>query len=102
LKRALLLTVFLGLVIVEAALLEGFLPYEWQHAINQRSERIFRSQPYEPHPDMELEFELYFRQHPQQRDFEYAVFGILTLANAYLIAKVWQAIKSSKSRAGRN
>jgi hypothetical protein len=97
LKRALLLTAFFALIIVEVALLEGFLPYEWQHAINQRSERAFSSQQYGPHANLDWEFELYFRQHPRQRNIQYAAFGILTLANACLIAKVWQAFKSSKS-----
>lgn len=87
-------TAFFALIIVEVGLLEGFLPYEWQHAINQRSERVFSGQQYAPHSDLDLEFKMYFRQHPGQRKIQIAVFGILTLANACLIIKVWRAFKS--------
>jgi hypothetical protein len=82
--------------------LEEFLSFDWQHAINQRSERIFSSQRYEPHPNLDLEVEIYFQRHPLQRRIEYGVFGMLTLANTYMIAKALQAIRSSKTRAAKN
>ena len=53
-----------GLVLFEAGLLEGFLPYGWRHAIQPRTERVFPSLKYDPHPDMDWEFELDFQQHP--------------------------------------
>jgi hypothetical protein len=93
----LLLTAFIGLIIVEAALLEGFLPYRWRHAIHLPSEPAISSQRYAPHPDMDSEFEVYFQQHSRQLKIEYVVFGILSLANTYLIARVWRAFKTSKS-----
>ncbi len=97
LKRATLLVVLFGLAILEAGLLEGFLPYEWRHPISQLSARIFPSPRYDPHPDMSWEFELDFRQHPWHRAMEYAVLGVLSLGNAYLIAKVWRAFSRLKT-----
>jgi len=44
-------------------LLEGFLPYEWRHAIDQRLDRLFPHTVYAPHPDRDWEFELDFQQH---------------------------------------
>jgi hypothetical protein len=41
-----------GLIAIEIGLFESLLPYEWQHSISRRSEQIFHSQKYEPHPDM--------------------------------------------------
>ena len=54
LKKGLLLIALFGLLYIGTGLLEGFLPYEWRHAIDQRVERIFPSPPYEPHPDRSL------------------------------------------------
>jgi uncharacterized membrane protein len=56
-----------GLVLFEAGLLEGFLPYGLRNAIQQRTERVFPSLKYDPHPDMDWEFELDFQQHPARR-----------------------------------
>ena len=93
LKKPLLVVLLLALVLLEAAIFEGFLPYEWRHAIHQQSERVFPSKRYEPHPDMDWEFELDFRQHPSHRAIVYGVSAILAIGNAYLIAKVWQAFR---------
>jgi hypothetical protein len=95
-KKPLLMTLLLALVILEGAVLEGFLPYAWQHAIQQRSERVFPSTRYDPHPDMAWEFELDFRQHPSHRAVLYGVLAILAIGNAYLISKVWKALGRSK------
>ena len=97
LRKAILLSVLFGLVLIQAALLEGILPYEWRHAIHQQSLRIFPSERYDPHPDMDWEFELDFRQHPSHRAILYAVTGILTLGNVFLYAKVLQAFRRLRS-----
>lgn len=95
LKKGLLLVALFGLVYLGAGLLEGFLPYEWRHAIDQRFERVFPRTVYAPHPDMDWEFEMDFRQHPSHRLIEFAVLGVLTLGDAYLILRVWRAIRKS-------
>jgi hypothetical protein len=92
LRKPLLLILLVVLVLLEAVILEGFLPYEWQHAIQQRSERIFPAEKYEPHPNMDWEFELDFRQHPSHRAVGYGLTAVLAIGNAYLIAKVWKAL----------
>ena len=92
-KKGLLLVALCGLPIVGAGLLEGFLPYEWRHVIHQRFESIFPSPVYAPHPNMDWEFELHFREHPLQRWIEYGVLGVLTLGDAYLISKAWRAFR---------
>ena len=94
-KTGLLIVALFALMYLGAGLLEGFLPYEWRHAIDQRFEQVFPSPVYAPHPDMYWEFELDFRQHPADRLFAYAVFGILSLGNAYLISRVWRAFRKS-------
>jgi len=55
----------------------------------------------DPHPDMSWEFELDFRQHPSHRVVAYGVTAILTIGNAYLIAKVWKALSRLKARPAR-
>jgi hypothetical protein len=92
-KRGLLIVALTGLFIFELGLLEGFLPYEWQHAIHQRSERIFPSKKYEPHPDMGWEFELDYRQHPSHRVAMYTLQGVLVVGVGYLITKIWQRMR---------
>jgi hypothetical protein len=91
-KRAMLVIVLAGLFIFEIGLLEGFLPYKCQHDIYQRSERIFPSKKYKPHPDMGLEFELDYRQHPSHRVAMYGLQGVLVVGVAYLIARVWKKL----------
>ena len=98
LKKPLLLILLSTLALFEADVLEGFLPYEWRHAIHQQSERVFPSKQYDPHPDMDWEFELGFRQHPWDRTVVYGVSAILAIGNAYLIAKVWKAFRRLKWR----
>jgi len=98
-KKPLLVMVLLALVLVEAAILEGFLPYEWRHAIHQQSEKVFPSKKYDPHPDMDWEFELDFLQHPSHRAIVYGVSAILAFGNGYLIAKVRQALLRPKASA---
>jgi len=51
-KKPFLVMLLLALVILEEAVLEGFLPYKWQQVIQQQSERVFPSTRYDPHPDM--------------------------------------------------
>lgn len=84
------------LVLFEVAFLEGTLPYEWRHAINQQSEKVLPSKRYDPHPDMDWEFELDFRQHPSHRAVLYGLSAILAFGNACLIAKVWQSVRRLK------
>ena len=91
-RKPLLVILLLTLVLVEAAILEGFLPYEWRHAIHQQSEKLFPSKKYDPHPDMDWEIELDFRQYPSHRAIVYGVSAILAIGNGYLITKVRQAL----------
>ena len=99
-KKPLLVMALLALVLVEAAILEGFLPYEWRHAIHQQSEKLFSTKKYDPHPDIDWEFELDFRQHPSHRAIVYGVSAILAIGNGYLIAKVCKALlRLRRSRA---
>ena len=97
LKKGLLLIALLGLLYLGGGLLEGFMPYEWRHAIDQRFESIFPRPVYAPHPDMDLEFEMDFRQHPVHRLIEFAFLVVLTVADAYLILRVWRAIRKSST-----
>lgn len=76
LKRVALVLALAGLAVIEIGLLESFLPYEWSRAIHQQTERVFPSAKYAPHPDMDWEFELYYRQHPAHR---FAAYGIVTV-----------------------
>jgi Family of unknown function (DUF5677) len=100
-KKPLLMALLLALVILEGAVLEGFLPYKWQHAIHRQSERLFPSERYDPHPDMGWEFELDSRQHPSHRAALYGVLAILAIGDAYLILKVWKALGRSRYSARR-
>lgn len=95
LKKALLLVALCGLLYLGAGLLEGFFPYEWRHAIDQRFDLIFPRRVYAPHPDMDWEFEMDFQQHPGHRLIEYAVLGVLTIGDVYLISRVWRAIRKT-------
>jgi|KBSSwiStaDraftv2_1062776.scaffolds.fasta_scaffold428360_1 hypothetical protein len=97
LKRFLAVIVLGGLVALEAGLLEGFLPYEWRHAIHQQSERIFPSERYDPHPDMDWEFELDYRQHPWHRAVMYGFQGILVVGVGYLILRTGRVLGQLKS-----
>ncbi len=92
-KKTLLVIVFWGLLLVEVGLLEGFLPYSQRHAIHEQFQRVFPQQRYDPHPDMDWEFELAFRQNPKLRIAADAVLVILTLGNAYLIVRAWQGLR---------
>jgi|SRR5579859_205610 len=93
LKKGLLLLTLGGLLYLGMGLLEGFLPYEWRHAIDQRLDLVFPHTVYAPHPDMDWEFELDFQQHPWHRRIEYALLGVLTLGDLYLISIVWRAFR---------
>ncbi len=92
-KRALLVLALAGLAVVEIGLLESFLPYEWRHSIHQQTERVFPSAKYDPHPDMDWEFELDYRQHPAHRVVMYAVITVLVTGVGYLIAKTWRKFR---------
>jgi hypothetical protein len=104
LKKALLLLVLSSLVFVEAGLLAEFGPYQWRHGIHQQSERVFPSKRYDPHPDIDWEFESMFRQDPWSRAAYYAVLGFLALVDLYLITKIWRSLVHTKpsSRTHRN
>ena len=92
-KRVALMLALAGLVFVEIGLLESFLPYEWRHAIHQQTERVFPSAKYDPHPDMDWEFELYYRQHPAHRLVMNGVVGVLVGGVAYLTVKTWRKLR---------
>jgi hypothetical protein len=92
-RRVLLLVVMIGLLGLELALLEAYLPYEWSDPISERVDRFFHTEPYAPHPNMDWEFELDFRQHPSHRIAMYVITAILATGNAFLIAKVWKTQK---------
>lgn len=99
LRRGLVLSILVVLVLVEMILVEEFLPYKWRHAIHQRTERIFPTETYAPHPDMDWEFELDFRQHPTHRAVEYGVHGVLVVIDSYLIAVTWRKFVRFRSKA---
>jgi hypothetical protein len=101
-EKPLLATLLLALVLIEVVILEAFLPYKWQNAIQHQIDRAFPREPYEPHPDMGWEIELDLRQHPLHRGIMYSVAAILALGNAYLIVKVWKALAHSKAGTGRD
>ena len=96
-RRTLLLLVLAGFFLLELALLEAYLPYEYAHTISERLDRILRTKPYPPHQYMDWEFELDFRQHPAHRVAMYLITAVLATGNAVLIAKVWKARRSLKS-----
>ena len=93
LKRVVLVLALTGLAIVEVGFLESFLPYEWRHVIDQRTERVFPSPKYDPHPDMDWEFELDYRQHPAHRFAEYGVVTVLVVTVGFLMRKTWRKLR---------
>ena len=95
LKKGLLLVALCLLLYFGAGLLEGFLPYEWRHVIDQRFDLFFPHRVYAPHPDMDWEFEMHFRQHPSHRLIEFVVLGILVTADGYIISRVWRALRKA-------
>jgi hypothetical protein len=100
-KRSLLLLLTTLLVVFELFLLEGFLPYRWDHLISEQLDRIFRVQKYEPHPNMDLEIETVLREHPSYRIALYVITAAIATGNAFLIAKVWKARRRLESGATR-
>jgi hypothetical protein len=94
-KKGLLLVTLFGLLYFGMGLLEGFLPFQWRHAIDQRLGSALPQTVYAPHPDIDWEFELDFQQHPWHRRIEYAVLGILVLGDVYLISIVLRAFRKS-------
>jgi hypothetical protein len=94
-KKGLLVLALCSLLYFGVCLIEGFLPYQWRHAIDQRFDRVFPHTIYTPHPDMDWEFELDFQQHPWHRRIEYAVLGVLMLGDVYLISRVWGAFRKT-------
>jgi hypothetical protein len=80
-------------VIVEIGLLESFLPYKWRHAIHQQTERVFPSAKYDPHPDMDWEFELDYHQHPAHRVVMYGVVTVLVTGVGFLTGKTWRKFR---------
>ena len=95
LKKGMLLITLVGLLCIGADLLEGLLPYEWRHTIDQRFDHIFHLPTYEPHPNIDWEFELDFREHPRDRVIQYAVLVALILGDGYLISRVWRALRKA-------
>jgi hypothetical protein len=93
-RKGLLVLALCGLLCLGMGLVEGFLPYKWRHAIDQHLDRVFPHTVHAPHPDMDWEFELDFRQYPWHRRIEYAVLGVLTLGDVYLISRVWRAFRN--------
>jgi hypothetical protein len=90
-KRSLLLLLVVVLVVFELFLLEGFLPYKWHLPISDQLDRIFPSQKYEPHPNMDWEIETVLSQHPTYRIVLYLITALLATGNALLISKIWKA-----------
>ena len=98
-KKVALVLALAGLLIVELGLLESFLPYEWRHAIHQQTDRVFPPHPkYDPHPDMDWEFELDFQQHPAHRFVMFGIVGVLVAGVAYIIMKTWRKLRRSVDR----
>ncbi|HLK03330.1 MAG TPA: hypothetical protein VKT53_02740 [Candidatus Acidoferrum sp.] len=100
-KRAALILLFLALLLLELWILESFLPYAWRHPISELFDRLFPSQPYPQH-DMGLEFEMFFREHPLWRIADYVLTAFLATANAFLISKVWNALRQPLSPPPQN
>ena len=96
-KRAFLLLLLVGLVVIELFLLESFLPYGWHHPMSELVNHIFPSEEYKPHPHMDWEIEMMLRQHPGLRIVLYVVTGALAVGNAFLMSKVWKASRSKPS-----
>jgi hypothetical protein len=99
LKTGLVLLILLGLIPIGAILLVEFLPYKWRHAIDQQSERIFPTGAYAPHPDMDWELELDFRQYPGHRAVAYGALAMFVLIDTLLIAITWRGFVRLRSTA---
>lgn len=99
LKKGSVVVILLVLVLVEVSLLVEFLPYRWRHAIYQQTGRIFPTGTYAPHPDMDWEFELDFRQHPWHRALSYGALGLLVLMDTLLIVIIWRRFIGFQSAA---
>ena len=56
-------------------------------AIHLQTERVFPSAKYDPHPDMDWEFELDYRQHPAHRVLLHGAVGVLMTGVGYLKLK---------------
>lgn len=101
-EKPFLAILVLALVLLEAVILDAFLPYRWQHTIQKRIDGVFAQEPYKPHPDMRREIESDLEEHPWHRGILYFASSILALGNAYLIVKASRAMAHSKSRVTRS
>jgi hypothetical protein len=90
-KRAAVLIVLLGLVVLELLLLESLVPYRRHHPVSEALGHIFPSQEYQPHPNMDSEIEIVLRQHRSLRIGLYLLTAALATGNAFLISRVWKA-----------
>jgi len=96
-KRLLLALLLAVLLLLELWFLESFLPYGWHHPISELLNRVFPSQPYASHPRMDLEIEMFLRDHPLWRICSYALTAFLAIANGVLISKAWKALRKLNS-----
>ena len=90
LRRAALLMAFCALVLLEVALLEGFLPANWPHPIAHLTEQLVHSPVYAPHPNMAHEFDVDFRQHPWHLAIAEGALALACFANVCLIVLAWR------------
>ena len=93
--RPTLATLFLVLIVLELLLLESFLPYGWHHPIFELLTRIFPTQPYAPHPRMDLELEMALREHLSWRIVLDLFVGALAISNGLIISRLWKALRRS-------
>ncbi|HET6930694.1 MAG TPA: hypothetical protein VFI45_10270 [Candidatus Acidoferrum sp.] len=106
-KKAVLTILLISLMLLELVICSGFLPIEWQHAINERISNVFSDPAHDwsrvTHPRMDLEMDEVFRQHLWLRISFYIFTALLLAANTVLIRLVWQRLHGTKSvNAGRS
>jgi hypothetical protein len=106
-KKILLSALLIPLLLVELVICTGFLPLEWQHAVYERTPKIFPDSPHDwsrvTHPRMDLEIDEVFRQHLWLRIASYVFVALMLAANTALIRVVWQRLRGTKSfSAGRS
>jgi hypothetical protein len=99
-KKVLLITLLIPLVLLEVYLCTTFLPLQWQHAIDSKMPRVLpESHDWTPitYPNLDQEIEQVLREHIWLRIALYVVTVVLLSANTWVIVRVWRLLQSRRT-----